>query len=325
MIQNHFEPTPQLLAELEAEAAAYGNAKLMKVTPELAKFWLENCRYDLQRNMRKADVNKYIKRMKRGEWNPGRNITFAIPTWDPNRKILLNGYHRLEAVIKSDTDQIFSITEVRVGTEDELADQYATIDRVIIRTMNDTLRVKRMDTYTGLRTQRVQRSTASIKFLVNGFVRTSVGVIRPGDDAEMLEYLMLYNDEIGRYWDLVDAHRIDRRDITLRMSVIAPAIALFSEAEKNLGVGIVEPFLEKILTGELLVRGDPRFCAFTHLRDFHLNSKKKAGYISVEQQTRVILYCWNAWVNDKQVKVVQYNQFGEEPVYIEGTTSWKGK
>ena len=71
------------------------SATFVAVTPETAERWLElNFK---NRNLRKADVNRYARDMKAGRWHlDGSPIRFA------SDGSLLDGQHRLAAIIKAD-------------------------------------------------------------------------------------------------------------------------------------------------------------------------------------------------------------------------------
>jgi hypothetical protein len=67
--------------------------KLETVTPNMAKFWLREYSQD------SLDLNKmfnYIEEMQKGRWQP--ELTRASPIMF-HSKTLLNGHHRLMAVV----------------------------------------------------------------------------------------------------------------------------------------------------------------------------------------------------------------------------------
>ena len=114
------------------------------VTPEQAAYWLKYCSRP-NRSLSKDTVNAYARDMVNGKWSRnGQPISF-----DTNGK-LINGYHRLSAIVKSSTSVMLLI--VRNIQPAAMAD----IDRGRLRTVSDILgiegypHVKMMASRTGM-------------------------------------------------------------------------------------------------------------------------------------------------------------------------------
>lgn len=106
------------------------NTAMVLVTPELAEKMLES--NTSNRNLRKQTVGKYSATMKAGNWTTSpESISF-----DTNG-VVLNGQHRLHAVVNSGVSQNFLIvTNVS-------PDVFAVLDRNAVRSPADVLQIPR--------------------------------------------------------------------------------------------------------------------------------------------------------------------------------------
>jgi hypothetical protein len=105
------------------------NSFSVVITPECAGRILETANHD-NRRLRQSVVSKYARDMVNGDW-----CFSPEPLIFSQTGRLLNGQHRLHAVIESDTKQSFMIT---VGFKDEV---FEVIDRGTPRTKADAFRI----------------------------------------------------------------------------------------------------------------------------------------------------------------------------------------
>lgn len=101
------------------------------ITPAKAKAMLER-NFEGQRNIRKNVVDKYASDMRSGAWN--ESVGGLIVVSDTNK--VIDGQHRLRAVIESDTPIEFY---VQTGVEESA---YKVIDSGISRTVQDVIDCK---------------------------------------------------------------------------------------------------------------------------------------------------------------------------------------
>lgn len=100
------------------------------VTPELARQWLEH-NADFQRQLRPGIVGRYARDMANGEWN----LTHQGIAFD-TRGRLIDGQHRLAAVIKSQVDvKMMVVRDVPAGAFDH-------VDLGFARTTADVLKAQ---------------------------------------------------------------------------------------------------------------------------------------------------------------------------------------
>lgn len=111
--------------------------RVMMITPELAKAMLQS--NTMNRPLKKDQVLFYAEQMAMGKWRcNGEGIIFS------DDGILLDGQHRLAAVIKSDTSQeMFVIRGVS-------KDYFATINTGKVRSSGDVFAIRGFKNYTNI-------------------------------------------------------------------------------------------------------------------------------------------------------------------------------
>jgi len=72
--------------------------KMVWITPDMARFWLETYKYKYQRNIAQNNVNTLTLEMLAGRFNEQTTISFAMID---GKYVLLDGQHRLTAIVKS--------------------------------------------------------------------------------------------------------------------------------------------------------------------------------------------------------------------------------
>ena len=95
------------------------------VTPDEARRMLLDMRYDHQRPLRQGRVRAYAEEMRNGTFRELTQLFIAIYH---GRHIILDGQHRLNAVVLAEKPQLFTIVEKDVENEAELARIYSTTD-----------------------------------------------------------------------------------------------------------------------------------------------------------------------------------------------------
>jgi len=99
---------------------------------------LECNNYEGQRKLRPHRVNELVSEIESGHFLTG-DIAFAILAYDGNRKIMVNGQHQCNAVIKTGSSISVVYQEYICATPQELADLYARFDKTPPRSLGDIL------------------------------------------------------------------------------------------------------------------------------------------------------------------------------------------
>lgn len=116
--------------------------KIMDVNPEVATKWLEKNTHN--RTLRQTVVEAYASAMRRGDWRlTSEPIAFSFPWTDAAQRkhpeTLINGQHRLWAVILANTTAKFTVWW---GCDPE---EFHVVDQVTPRTQGDMLKTTRPD------------------------------------------------------------------------------------------------------------------------------------------------------------------------------------
>lgn len=145
------------------------------VTPEMAKQWLEM--NVANRSLRDSRCDLWAEAMKRGEWpHNGSAIMFAdYSNGEPHPCTLIDGQHRLWAVVLSGMTVLFSICRGCDMTE------IATLDCGIIRTQGDVLRVTKPAI-------KDPTMTASVVAVVNNKLFSRTGALVTWETKLILEH-----------------------------------------------------------------------------------------------------------------------------------------
>jgi len=96
------------------------------ITPQIAAFILEHNSYAGQRRFKPGKVERYALDIGCGDWTPGKQIAFAQL---PDGKLyLVDGQHRLHAVIAAGIAAEFMVLIIPCADEDAVGELYASFD-----------------------------------------------------------------------------------------------------------------------------------------------------------------------------------------------------
>jgi len=98
----------------------------IEVTPEMATWILEQCRFEGQRKEYHHQVDLLAATMKAGEWLSDDQLSFCV--LPDGTIILVNGYHRMKAVEKSGIPVRFHTRVIPVKDIDEVRKVYNKFD-----------------------------------------------------------------------------------------------------------------------------------------------------------------------------------------------------
>lgn len=159
------------------------------ITPEEAKSMLETMKYLHQRPLRPAKVRTYADEMRSGAFCELTQIYIAIYR---GRHVILDGQHRLNAVVISDVPVLFSIVEKDVESEEEMARIYSKIDIGTRRTPADIYGAYDLGKEFDLTPTAVRRLGSTVNFMNTGCV--AVGKQTNYDDQISGVSIDLVND-----------------------------------------------------------------------------------------------------------------------------------
>lgn len=199
-------------AAIQANAAnSKAKVTLTLVTPDLAKMLLANNRKN--RRLRKTIVEKYARDMRNGKWKTGEDMIVIDKNGD-----LLNGQHRLEAIIESGTNQYMYIMT------DADPDIYEVMDNGFNRKLEDYLTCehrKEVAAMAGVK-HACDTGDGTVGNAISGRIKRNDS----GTRAERYEIAIKHEAELISY--AVNAKEMSKRTAGLYVNHIAAALLLIN-------------------------------------------------------------------------------------------------
>lgn len=253
------------------------------VTPEMAKIYLSRSKGNRPINNRV--VQQYARAMKRGEWMlNGEAIIFD------NNGNLVNGHHRLNAVIKADCSAWFQITE---GVEPSA---FATFDCGLRRTAAQCLSLAGVRNYS-------QVASAIRSFIV---LCRNQKMVRPAAEntptnSEVADCYHQFQDT----WD-----RIGTFISNARMRGFLPmgwiGGAYFYLLQQGRDEGDITYFFSQLCS-----LGTSENSTIEKLRTQLLRAKTQRRDLRADVKWALFVKTWNAFVEGRTISALKW-QYGEE-------------
>lgn len=258
-------------------------AFFMDVDPPQAEVWIDPDVNSSNRRVSPGVVAFYSDTMTRGEWAvTGESIQFAGNV-ETGRCTLLNGQHRLLAVIDSKTTQRLLIVD---GLDPET---FAVLDTGKTRSFSDVLSAAgETDTV-------FLSAGARLAYQVEAKTVTGHGNATRISNLQLQEWLRA-NSDLVNY--LADAHAL-RRVIAIKNSAALVASWMFHRIDND----AADEFLEGLRTGANLSPGDPRLALRTWM-DRNGRNNRTAVHLAIT------IKAWNSWRQSRAVQLLRWNWDG---------------
>jgi hypothetical protein len=259
------------------------SAEIRDVTPKMAREIL--ARNTENRNLRPAYVRQLAAAMERGEW-----VLNGEPVQIAEDGMLLNGQHRLSAVVES------GVTVQMVIIEGLAVSARRTMDMGTRRNLSDVLALHgKIDT----------TNLAAVLGLLHRY-RTGARVDFASRTAPTVpQALQLLEQEPGIEEAVTDARRI-YRVCRLRMTVAAFLLYIFEEEDPGMGKRFFDAVCEP--------RREPEGSAAVVLRSHLDRVRAEPNYqFSSVVLLAVTIKAFNAWREGRSVEVLSYRPGGESP------------
>lgn len=220
------------------------------VHPDLARTLLGSCQFVGQRAVNPAHVETLALLMLEGQWFPGDQLTFcAVPGAG---HFLVNGYHRLHAVIEAQTAVEFNIRVLQAHDMEGVRRAYASFDTVDRkRGPGDILQGLNVPEEYGIIKQVGVAVLRAIPYLTTRLKRppslTSGTILRRADLAEA------WWPVAKTFQDHTSGCGYSARANMLHASILAPALATVRHHPEK-----AAEFWPRVATKDMLEVGDPR-------------------------------------------------------------------
>lgn len=292
----------ELIRESDSQSA------LLTVDPSTAKDWLVQARFERQRPLRQTQVQKLVLLMDKGEFKRSE-IKFA---YFNGRYYLINGQHRLTAVVHRDKPITFTVTIVAVNSEEDLNQTYAAEDRGLSRSLMDTQNAFGLSEELGVPPSTVRPFSAATAFISWDLQPGNIYRARAGTtDYRRVELLREWAKEIKEFQEI--APRGSGTKTRGTMWVFGPlAIELLTLRYQNTKA---REFWTTIANQEGMVRGTPEYALFQYCQ--YRTGVKALGDQDV--MTRAFTLAWNAYYRHQGITVVRPKTMKPGPYEIAGT------
>jgi hypothetical protein len=268
---------------------------IREVTPEMATQWLETMPYDQQRNVSDAWVDYIAEEMRREHFQQGTKLTIAILD---GRPLLIDGQHRLWAVVRSELPQSFIVYEVEARDKEHIAWLYATTDIGRKRPPSELTKGMGIASEYGITQGQVDALAAAVTFMKSGLTRQDNKGSRLHPD-DLLLGVRLYAPYATQLFDLVTGDtimgRASRRAATLVAAVLTMRYVRPSETAMEFWRGVVKD--------DGIKAGDPRKFANRHLLNSSMMNGRRTGatVMTPAKSVRILAACFNAYVAGREI------------------------
>lgn len=257
---------------------------------------LQECGYEHQRALADRHIDVLADLMSRGHWQPKSQIDFAILG---GRYILINGYHRAYAQVKSGKSITWSIMLHPCKTEGELRSLYFAFDTNIrVRGARDILSAYEFAGNSGLTADMANALYGAVPYIASKF-ETNVAKKDNLTTKAVDRRLALageYAKAAGRYSACLDGLSGSRKKRFLSSAMTAVAVITFryqSEAAWMFWHGVAQ--------NDGLKRGDPRHAL---MMDMLSRSRHESKARSVHAFGPSIL-AWNAFYEERPMQLIR--------------------
>lgn len=280
------------------------NPTMMRVTPDMAAQWLDRMKYQHQRVIRQHHVEYLAEEMRRGRFLQGTLIHFVSLGGEQS---LVDGQHRLWAVVTSGIPQSFTVLVTPVDSDEDAAWIYGNTDIGMKRVGADLYGALDLSSEFDISKRAVSDLSAAIGFMNSGCIRTMGGSnILHRDD--LVQRMRLYVPYMREYILLVENAEQYIRRAVFRTATLSTALLTlrFSKQRSEIrGDPSVTEFWRGAIFDDGIAVGDPRKVANRHL----LNSGMLGGATSAPRTTiitasvscRTLVNCFNAYMERRSL------------------------
>lgn len=257
--------------------------KVTKVTPEIAEQWLRNNK--VNRKLRKSRVNAYARDMSSGSWRDAESMIML----DGNGQ-LLNGQHRLSAIIQSGATVEFVVAEGASSESMEVMDSGAA------RTTRDTFQLR------GYQNVTLLSSTSKLAFeYANGLLTSRLSDGTKGRAPTRSELVQFIEDHPGLH---VTAEEMtpftkgnNRFDAILPAAVGAAHWIISQNNDHKLATFYFEQISSPV--------DEPEDSAIHAINSKFRSIKNRREKVTPSTQLLILLRGWNLYAVDSRTKTIR--------------------
>lgn len=285
------------------------HVEVKTITPEMAVRMLQSCPYEMQRRVKPWKVKQYAHDMCKGNWNPGTMIELATYKGD---SFLINGQHRLHALIESNTEQVFTLKEEVCGNMEEIAHRYYTIDIGAGRSFTEAVNATDLSERLGITKPHILTLKSAASLIYAGFPLdgNASGVKKSLSPDDSLQMVKFWQEPARLFFDAL----LGGNTTILRRMKNASVV----------GVGLVTckyqsadatRFWSAVARNDGLTNGQPEKV----LVDFLLEDYHRVHKIGNNVFSKKVARCWNAFFEQRSLRSAKVYADAETSIHIAGT------
>lgn len=272
--------------------------KYVTITPETAIQLLQNG-FERQRNLRPAVTATYAQAMKRGTWDDNSIIRICVVD---DKDYLIDGQHRLNAVIKAGIPQTFIVQRQRVEDLETIARIYTMIDKSLARSVGDDLKALGFADRFDITADQARRLSSAVALIATDFRKPDQKTLHSDDRIRMMqEYLPAYHKYIRA---IVAADRVMKPRM-YRSATLGVALVTFRYSATK--YHNVTDFWSGVASDDGILAEDPRKYCNRHLMYVGMIGGGASGENFIKHQTaavssRLVAGYFNAFIEERSMK-----------------------
>lgn len=290
----------------EPESEARIAAEPVLVTPEIALAWLTEMPYRGQRAVRQHRVDELAEEMRQNRFRLSTIDIRRVGPKGSGQRYLINGQHRLLAIVESGVAQTMVVIESEADSLDDVAADYATVDRPLVRSYLDAMTAYGLGDELGLTKTQVSKVQAAAQTIACGFMA-----------GTRSEYMRSPIDRVAfvRAWARPALHAFatigEAKWPRIKRLYTAPVFAVVLVTFRYCPEA-AEAFWGRIAEHNGLLHGDPAFTFSEHLVAATVVS---ANYPRLQRATAL---AWNAATEGRELRLIRVLD-QTAPIRIAGT------
>lgn len=276
------------------------------IGPDLADRILSEMNYVRQRSIKPFRLHRHKTTIERGQWDPDNAIRFAR---FGKQLILVDGQHRLRAVVETASARQFIIVISDALTWDDVHKMYSRIDVDGNRSVADVLGASDPTNGRDVAFEMRRAGYRAMDTLANDFPhrRLKVGEAELVTKEDRVNCMAFWLDELEDYDGIVRHGQSHLRVALRRAGVVAVALATLKHQHDKAVL-----FWKAVAENKLLRPGDPEQALVNFLLTSRLDDAHHVG-------ERYTAQAWNAWFQGRRLDKIRKAPNDDRPIKIAGT------
>lgn len=284
--------------------------KFEMVSPSQARRMLDDAPYVFQRKIDQTYVQEYLRAMRRGEFRPGTEATFAQYA---GKLHAMNCQHTLTALSMHDKPLLLSIVTYKCHTAILMHGLYLTFDRNRLRSLTQLYAAYDFPNTSGLNNEQTKHLGAAIGLVISGFAPqgTKRSVLGPYFHSGHIRIacMQAWLDEALAFFETIKGAPKTISSLLRRGPIMAIALVTF----RYTGADASE-FWKAVAWDDNLAFDDPRKALHKWIREHMLKEYEPHQY------AKFVAVAWNAAWEERHLQRLNVTpQQTTQPIRIAGT------